>query len=139
MAKVKDIAGSKAAAPAVKEDPIAYITVFELRDIYGELSLPIKTPNDILAISNQQEWFKGITQKFSEAVIAQAKVPEGATEAEKNQILDKKANELILTDSGVKKSDIELFTAAELAAAISNIGLKNSRVAFLAKWAVKPE
>ena len=139
MAKMKNIAGGKSAAPAAKEETVAYITVFELRDIYGELALPIKTPNDIQAISSQQEWFRKITEKFSNEVVEKAAVPESASEAEKNQMFDKVANELVLSDSGVKKSEIELFSSEELAAAISNIGLKNSRVAFLAKWALKPQ
>lgn len=121
----------------IHDDQVLFVTVLELKQHYGNLRLPINTPNDIKVIAEKQAWFDSIENQFRSRV-AEVIVPENITDAEEVQrFKEQKMNEILYTSAEVQKKDLALLSEDDFFHAVKQLNLTNKELAFLTYWFVK--
>ena len=118
-------------------NPVLFVTALELKQHYGNLRLPINTPNDIKVIAEKQAWFDSIENQFRTKV-AEAVIPDDITdEGEIQKIREQHMNETLYTSAGIEKKDLAILSEDEFFHAVKQLNLTNKELAFLTYWFVK--
>lgn len=121
----------------VNTEKVLFVTVLELKQHYGNLRLPINTPNDIKIIAEKQAWFESIENQFRSKV-SEVVIPDGVTdEAEIQRIKEQYMNEVLYTSSSVDKSDLSILSEDDFFHAVKQLNLTTKELAFLTFWFVK--
>lgn len=116
---------------------VLFVTALELKQHYGNLRLPINTPNDIKVIAEKQAWFESIENQFRTKV-SQLVIPEDITEeAEIQRLREQHMNEILYTPASIDKTDLAFLSEDDFFHAVKQLNLTTKELAFLTYWFVK--
>jgi hypothetical protein len=120
-----------------KTEQVLFVTALELKQHYGNLRLPITTPNDIRDISKKQVWFDEIEQRFREKVNS-FQVPEGLSdESEIQKLREQHMNDVLYSPASINKEELAILSEEDFFHAVKQMNLTTKELAFLTYWFVK--